>query len=99
MGPRGSDRTFTRISSAGRVESGQPGSTPPATVILMRYSLKREENALYCGHAKFLRGIGLPVPRVLLDRPEQQVAVLEDLGDILFRIGSSASRRRRFKKV
>ena len=69
MGPRGSDRTFTRASHGKQ------------SVILMRYSLKREENALYCGHARRLRGIGLPVPRVLLDRPEQQLAILEDLGD------------------
>jgi len=70
MGPRGSDRTFTRVS-------GEKQS-----VILMRYSLKREENALYCEHARRLRAIGIPVPRVLLDWPERQVAVLENLGDL-----------------
>jgi aminoglycoside/choline kinase family phosphotransferase len=48
----------------------------------MRYSAKRHENTLYCGHAKFLRGFGFPVPRVLLDRPEEQVAILEDLGHL-----------------
>ena len=93
VGPRGSDRTFMRISTNCR-EVWRPlsertfhpaarraAATPLQSVVLMRYSLKREENALYCGHAKFLRGIGLPVPQVLLDRPEQQVAILEDLGD------------------
>ena len=93
MGPRGSDRTFTRICVNSREvwrplserTSGKAAlraaATPCRSVILMRYSLKREENALYCGHAKFLRGIGLPVARVLLDRPEQRIGVLEDLGD------------------
>lgn len=69
MGPRGSDRTFTRIRHENE------------SVMLMRYSLKREENGLYCRHAKFLSGIGFPVPRVLLDRPDRQVAILEDLGN------------------
>ena len=70
MGPRGSDRTFVRVSEKKQF------------VILMRYSVKREENALYCEHARCLRRLGLPVPRVLLDRPKDQVAVLEDLGDV-----------------
>jgi hypothetical protein len=81
MGPRGSARTFTRISAAGLAEAGRPGSVIPPTVILMRYRLERAENALYCGHARFLRKLGFPVPRVLFDCPERQVAILEDLGD------------------
>ncbi len=70
MRPRGSDRTFTRVSEK------------KPSVVLMRYSLKREENALYCEHTRRLRRLGLPVPRVLLDRPKDQLAVLEDLGDL-----------------
>jgi NDP-sugar pyrophosphorylase family protein/aminoglycoside/choline kinase family phosphotransferase len=94
MGPRGSDRMFTRVASTGgnvwrplsERTSGKAArraaATPPPSVILMRYSLKREENGLYCEHARRLRTIGLPVPRVLLDRPELQLAIIEDLGDI-----------------
>lgn len=94
MGPRGSDRTFTRITSTGREmwcplsertlspAAHRAAATPCQSVILMRYSLKRAENGLYCDHARFLHGIGLPVPQVLFDQPEQQLAIFEDLGDI-----------------
>jgi N-acetylmuramate 1-kinase len=80
MGPRGSARTFTRISVPGPLDAGRPKSSSPVTMILMRYSLEREENAFYCGHARFLRTIGFPVPLILLDWPEHRVALLEDLG-------------------
>ena len=115
MGPRGSDRAFTRISLAGRKvwqplseRLGNPAArraatTPGKSVILMRYSLKREENGLYCGHAKFLRRIGLPVPRVLLDWPDRRVALLEDLGDTSLQDWvagkSSAAIRKKYEEV
>ena len=66
--PRGSARTFARIREGKH------------SVILVRYSLERKENALYCGHARFLAKAGLLVPAVLADQPAERFAVLEDLG-------------------
>ncbi|MFH0953197.1 MAG: sugar phosphate nucleotidyltransferase [Verrucomicrobiota bacterium] len=68
LGARGSARTFTRIRRGLR------------SIILMRYSLERAENGLYCAHARFLDRLGLRVPKVLLDRPVDRLALLEDLG-------------------
>jgi len=67
--PRGSARHFTRLESQGQ------------RVILVRYSREREENALYTRHARFLQSIGLPVPEIILDTPEKNFFVMEDLGD------------------
>ena len=67
--PRGSARTFTRLRR-GR-----------ESAVLVRYSAERTENALYAGHARFLLKHGLRVPRVLLDDPDSQVCVLEDVGE------------------
>ncbi len=67
--PRGSARVFVRLEYEGQ------------RAILMHYSLEREENALYVRHARFLEGLGWPVPAILLDVPEKQFAVMEDLGD------------------
>lgn len=67
--PRGSARHFTRLESKGR------------RVILVRYSREREENALYTRHARFLKSIGLAVPNILLDVPEKNFFVMQDLGD------------------
>ncbi len=67
--PRGSARVFTRL------EYGRERA------FFVRYSLEREENALYAGHARFLRTLGLPVPDILLDLPRRQCFVMEDLGD------------------
>ncbi|NLE66017.1 MAG: phosphotransferase [Lentisphaerae bacterium] len=67
--PRGSARTFTRLRHARR------------TVILIRYSLDRAENALYAQHARFLKGLGLRVPDVIIDDPAQRLLVIEDLGN------------------
>ncbi len=67
--PRGSARYFTRLESQGQ------------RVILVRYSREREENALYTRHARFLKSIGLPVPAILLDAPEKNFFVMQDLGD------------------
>lgn len=69
LGPRGSSRTYTRIAR------------DTATAILVRYDPGRVENTLHAGHTRFLRKLRLPVPRVLLDRPKENVAVFEDLGD------------------
>lgn len=67
--PRGSARVFARLQRDGQ------------SAILIRYSLEREENALYAAQAGFLKDIGWPVPAVLLDLPEKQLLVVEDLGD------------------
>ncbi|MFH1478008.1 MAG: sugar phosphate nucleotidyltransferase [Verrucomicrobiota bacterium] len=67
--PRGSARHFTRLESKGR------------RVILVRYSLEREENALYTQHARFLQSIGLPVPGIIFDAPEKHCFVMQDMGD------------------
>ena len=66
---RGSDRSFTRISSGDR------------SAILIQYGTERRENARYAGHARFLRKQGIHVPRVLGDRPGLRATVIEDLGD------------------
>lgn len=49
--------------------------------IVIRYSLEREENALYAAHARALSKLGIRVPRVLLDMPDAKVVVMEDVGD------------------
>lgn len=67
--PRGSARTFTRLRHGRR------------SAILIRYSLDRAENALYAQHARFLKGLGLRVPEVLMDNPAQRLLVIEDLGN------------------
>lgn len=67
--PRGSARHFTRLDNNGK------------RAILVRYSLKREENALYTSHARFLKSIGLPVPGIIFDAPEKNFFIMEDLGD------------------
>ncbi len=67
--PRGSARVFTRLEHAGQ------------SVIMIQYSLERKENALYTQHARFLKTIGLSVPSIILDDPEKQLIIIEDLGD------------------
>jgi len=67
--PRGSARVFTRL------EHGRQ------SVIMIRYSLERKENALYASHARFLKAMNWPVPAVLADVPEKQFVIVEDLGD------------------
>ncbi|HEY8240084.1 MAG TPA: phosphotransferase, partial [Kiritimatiellia bacterium] len=69
LGPRGSARTFTRLQCGAK------------SAILVRYNPSREENRLYVGHARFLRGIGVPVPAVLFDDPASSVTLFQDLGD------------------
>ena len=67
--PRGSARSFTRISAGKR------------NFIMIRYSRKRYENCLYARHAAFLKNIGLKVPDVIADCPEHQFSIMQDLGD------------------
>lgn len=69
VGPRGSARAFTRVRQGRR------------SAMLVEYSLERAENAFYCAHARFLARLGIRAPAILLDRPGDRLAVLEDLGD------------------
>jgi len=68
--PRGSARTFTRLLSR----------NPASSAIAVRYKLDRPENALYTSHARFLARHCVSVPSVLLDWPDEQICVLEDVG-------------------
>jgi len=68
LDPRGSDRSFTRLRCGRR------------KAVVMSYGTEREENALYARHSRFLAGMGVPVPRLLLDRPSERLCVIEDLG-------------------
>lgn len=45
------------------------------------YDDSKEENRYYAGIAGFMRKIGVPVPAVLLDVPEEKLLVMEDLGE------------------
>ena len=69
LAPRGSAREFIRLARRSR------------SMLFVRYSLDRAENALYVGHARFLARLGIRVPRIVLDDPAAHVSVLEDLGD------------------
>jgi hypothetical protein len=67
----GSDRTFHRVTMKNR-----------GPVILMHYSLQREENAYWAEIAQFLHGLGVRVPRVLGHDAEQGLVWVEDLGTV-----------------
>lgn len=66
---RGSDRTFCRLTWD-RKDSA----------ILIHYDPKREENLYYADIAIFLRGIHVPVPRLIRHDPTGCLIVMEDLG-------------------
>ncbi len=67
---RGSDRTFYRLTWD-RKDSA----------ILIHYDPKRVENTYYADIAIFLRGIHVPVPRLIRHDPAGCLIVMEDLGD------------------
>ena len=69
LGVRGSNRSFWRLYRG------------ELSVIYIRYSLERPENARYSGHAAVLAAVGVPVPAVLTDLPAERCLVLEDWGD------------------
>ena len=69
LAPRGSARTFTRIRKR------------TSSAIVIEYSLERPENGLYVQNAKFLRRLGVRVPRILLDLPDDRIVVTEDAGN------------------
>jgi aminoglycoside/choline kinase family phosphotransferase len=72
----GSGRKFYRFRTAGGV-----------SVIVMCYTLDREENPLYADIAGFLHQTHVKVPRILHQDAAQQMLALEDLGDVsLFQV-------------
>ena len=84
--PRGSNRTFTRISKGKQ------------RMILVEYDNERKENALYAGHARLLARVGIRVPNVMHDEPKHQWTLYEDLGDrSLLEELTQASRARKRK--
>jgi aminoglycoside/choline kinase family phosphotransferase len=85
--PRGSARSFTRLRFGTR------------TVMVVRYSLERPENGLYAGHARFLAGLGVRVPAVLLDLPERHVAVFEDAGDVTLDATAACTPPARLRRI
>lgn len=73
LGARGSDRAFWKfIHGAERA------------IAIPYDDVKRPENARYASHARLLASVGVPVPNVLADVPEQKVLALEEIaGDSL----------------
>ncbi|MEG1552297.1 MAG: phosphotransferase [Kiritimatiellia bacterium] len=70
LGTRGSQRTFWRLVS------------PRRSVIAILYETQgRTENGAYAAAAKSLLKAAVPVPKVLIDLPQKQLLILEDLGD------------------
>jgi len=66
--PRGSDRSFVRLKHGA------------SSVIFLSYGRERPENGLFAAHARFLRRMGIPVPRIIWhDQPGRRL-LMEDLG-------------------
>ncbi len=65
----GSERDIYRVN----VQAGR--------FILVDYDPARRENALYAAIAGFLRGIGVPVPRILAHDSNRCFILMEDLGE------------------
>jgi aminoglycoside/choline kinase family phosphotransferase/dTDP-glucose pyrophosphorylase len=70
LSPRGSARQFIRVSRGRH------------SVMLVRYDPSRKENPLYGNQARKLRGVGLPVFKVLEEGRTEHFLRLEDLGRI-----------------
>src|SRR4029077_13928845 len=66
----GSDRKFYRVRCS-----------PEQTVILVKYSLEREENRHYVQIAKFLVAHGIRVPKIYYHDPDEGLIWIEDLGE------------------
>jgi aminoglycoside/choline kinase family phosphotransferase len=67
----GSDRRFYRIHFS-----------PDQTIILVKYSLEREENRLYAQIAEFLAENEIRAPKVYFHDPTEGLIWIEDLGEI-----------------
>lgn len=66
----GSDRKFYRVRSS-----------PDQTIILVKYSLEREENRHYVRIAEFLTEHGIRVPKIYFHDPAEGLIWIEDLGE------------------
>jgi N-acetylmuramate 1-kinase len=88
---RGSDRAFFRLEW-NRGESA----------LLIHYDPKRVENIYYAEIAGFLRGIDIPVPRLIRHDPAACLILMEDLGsrDLWsYRLASWETRRLLYEKT
>ena len=66
----GSDRKFYRVRCS-----------PEQTLILVKYSLEREENRHYVQIAQFLAGHGIRAPKIYFHDPAEGLIWIEDLGE------------------
>ena len=66
----GSDRKFYRIRAADR------------SMILVKYSARREENRHYVDIARFLASAGVQAPHMYLHDPEEGLIWMQDLGEV-----------------
>lgn len=66
----GSDRKFYRVRSS-----------PDQTIILVKYSLDREENCHYVEIAQFLTDQGVRAPQIYFHDPAEGLIWIEDLGE------------------
>jgi N-acetylmuramate 1-kinase len=86
----GSDRSFHRIAGSG------------STAVLMQYGPGGRENGLYAPTARFLKGIGIPVPDIFREDRQRGFILLEDAGDAdlwSFRDAPWEARRPLYRKV
>ncbi len=67
----GSDRKFYRIRSS-----------PEQSIILVKYSLEREENRYYVRIAQFFAKHGMRVPQIYFHDPAEGLIWIEDLGEL-----------------
>lgn len=68
LAPRGSSRAFTRLYAGKK------------SAMLVTHDPTREENNYYALHARFLRKLGIPVPRVIAEDKRNHITVFEDVG-------------------
>lgn len=71
LSKRGSQRDFFRL----KLKDGR-------TFIVIIYDPERVENTYYAGIARFLKSIGIPVPSIVYEAKEENILVVEDLGDL-----------------
>lgn len=65
LGARGSERVFFDSDKG---------------VVVLYDDATRKENALYAGHARWLKSKGIPVPEIVFDEPKLKTLVLEHVG-------------------
>lgn len=82
---RASQRQFYRLPASAK-------NAPPA--ILVKYSDARPDNPLYAPLTRHLAAHSIPVPRLLLDRPDLHLLAIEDLGSASLQDLAADLRRR-----